>query len=176
MKKKRLSNNRKKSNVEIEFYDGELFELEIFVAKKAANLSELYRKIYVLLNDPTSRINGYSLYEVEGDWRSKIELSKENKKDFETLKTLRKKHEKGAFKDLIRPLISNGEDKFAVFDETSIIIKIIIQTQETIDWDNANNSIVQEIKEIFREITKNEKSIFFTLKELKKVGSIRRED
>ncbi len=176
MKKTTKKTSVKKSvNMKVEFYEGELFEIEIFVAKKCANLSELYEKIYALLSNPKSKINGFSLYAVEGDWRSRIEISKENQKDFETLKALKSKHGKGAFKDLIRPIISKGDDKFVIFDEASVVIKIIIQTTDQIDWDDSNNILMQEIKQIFSEITKNENSIFFTVKELKKVGSLSRE-
>lgn len=174
MKSPKKKSSSRSIDINVEFYEGELFELEIFVAKKFSNLSELYEKIHTLLNNPKSMVNGFSLYEVEGDWRSRIEVSKENKKDLETLKALIEKHGKGAFKDLIRPIISKGDDRFAVFDETSIVIKIIIQTTVNIDWNDPDNSLIREIKEIFKEITKKEKSIFFTLKELKKVGSISR--
>lgn len=163
-----------RSNVKVEFYSGELYEVEIFVAKKCINLSELYEKIFALINDPQSLINGYSIYEVEGDWRSHIEVFEHDKKDLEKLKSLMEKHGKGAFKDLIRPIISKGSEQFAVFDETSIVLKIMIQSNNPIEWDDPENHFIAEIKEIFNEITKIEKNIFFTVKELKKVGSIKR--
>lgn len=159
------------NNVKVEFVKGELYEIEVYVAKKRINLSVLYEKLCTLLNDPASYINGYSLYEVEGDWRAKLNLTKGNRKDFKTLKALKNKK---AFKDLIRPIVKEGKNKFAIFDESSIVLKIMVKSTKKIDWKKDDNHVIREIKEIFRDITKSEKSIFFTIKKLKKAGSIKR--
>ena len=171
MKRKALHRG---SGVKVTLNEAELFELEIFVAKKCINLSTLYEKIYASLNNPDSLINGYSLYEVEGSWRSRIDVSSKNKQDFKTLKALKGKHGQGAFKDLIRPMVERGGEKFAIFDEASVVLKIIIESTRKINWEDSDNPVMQEIKGIFSDMTKNEKSIFFTLKELKKTGSIQR--
>jgi len=160
--------------VEIKPYQGKYFEFEIFMAKKCINLSDLYAKIYKLLSNPSSEIDGYSLYEVDGGWRGEVKVASYQMEALKKLKTLNKKYGKNIFKDLIKPMVYKNGNCFALFDERSIVLKIIFKPSKVIRWDPQVDPVIREITELFSKITKNEKSIYFTLKELYKVGSIQR--
>lgn len=90
---------------------------------------------------------------------------------------LRYKFGKNDFKDLIRPLRIEKSRKFAVFDENSLVLRIILHSDskwETIDENT--NPVIREIKEIFKDITEKENSVLFTLKELYMEGNIKRRE
>ena len=162
-------------NVEVEFSKGFSYEIEIFMAKKCLNLSELYKKLDGLIKNPSSAIDGYSLYEVDGGWRGDVVLSKAKQADWSSLCSLRKKFGESDFKDLIKPIVERGGGKFAIFDEGSMVLKIIItSSNEILVWDENSHLAIREIKNIFKEITRKEKSVFFTMKKLEKKGYIKR--
>jgi len=165
-----------KEEVIIETYKkGFWYEFDIYLAKKCANLSELYKQLDLLLANPNSEITGYSVYEVGGGWRGEIELKTASKKDWKTLKELEKNFWDNDFKDVIRPLIEKGNKKFAVFDESSIVLRVIINSKTRIPrLDNDMSPLTKEIKQIFEKITEKEKNIFFTLKSLDQVGNIKK--
>ena len=154
------------------------YELEIYMAKKCANLYQLYNKLDEKLSKLGSEIIGYSLYEVTGGWRSEINNIDNN--DWDTLNTLRNKFIKEKklqeeLKDVIRPLISEGNKKGAVFDENSIIVRMIFDSDDNnLSVDDASYKIIQEITEIFEVIADNEQSILFTLKKLYKKGTLKK--
>lgn len=164
--------------VKVEFDEGYSYEFEIFMAKKCVNLSKLYKKIDELLKNPYSKIDGYSLYEVDGGWRGKVNLSEAGLEDWRTLKSLKQRFGGGDFKNLINPIFEdNKNNKFAVFDERSIVLKIAITSKfEIKTWDEKSHEAIREIVDIFDEITEDEKSIFFTLKRLDRTGYIKRKN
>lgn len=154
------------------------YEIEVFMAKKCINLSELYKKIYELLKNPDSTIDGYSLYEVDGGWRGKIQLSNEDFNDWNRLKELQNRHGNGVFKDLIKPLIETDNEnmKYAIFDERSVVLKIIISLDEILSNENIvgpqTHPAFKEIAEIFEKIIENEQSVFYTIKQVYNSGVI----
>ena len=114
------------------------------------------------------------MYEVDGGWRGTVTLSKANQQDWETLKSLKIKYGESDFKDLIKPIFENANnDKFAAFDERSIVLKIVIKSDNEIkSWDENSNQAIREIMDILQEITSDEKSLFVTMKKLDIVGGI----
>lgn len=150
------------------------YEFESYMAKKCANLSELYKKLNSVLCNPNFEISGYSLYEVDGGWRNEIALNEVSQEDVLELKRLNKKFDKAGFKDLVRP-ITDRLPFCVVYDEASIVLRIIFNSREEItSFDPAVCKVTREITEIFKDITKTEDSIFFTIKKLHKVGCIER--
>lgn len=168
----------KESKAKFIFKPGHHYELELFVAKKFINLATLYAKLDKLLKTPHSAIYGYSLYEVDGGWREGINLSADNADDWNKLKSLKKIFDALNVKDLIRPIFEDGQNnKFAVYDERSIVLKIVVESKDKIEaWDEDSHPAMGEILDIFEEITENETSVFFTVKKLDRSGYIKRED
>jgi hypothetical protein len=144
------------------------------MAKKCANLSELYNKLNSVLCDPSFEIKGYSIYEVDGGWRNEIKLETITEEDVLQIKKLNRKFDKSGCKDLLRP-ITEKSPFCAAYDETAIVLRIIFNSPEKINsFDPSTCKVTREITEIFKDITKTEESIFFTIKKLHKVGSIER--
>ena len=166
----------KDSKVVFKSKDGYWYEFEIYMAKKCANLSELYEKLDKKLSDPDSEIEGYSLYEVGGGYRGEIELKNATEGNWKNLRLLRKNFGDNDFKDVIRPLIEKNNKKCVVYDENSIVLRIIFESLSKIHiLDKESSPVAREITEIFEEILENEQSILFTLKELYRVGDITKE-
>jgi len=163
-----------KDEIKFNINKGYSYEFECYMAKKCANLSELYKKLNSVLCDPNFEISGYSLYEVDGGWRNEIVLDAVTQEDVVELKRLNRKFDKSGFKDLVRPITE--KPPFCVaYDEASIVLRIIFISGEIItSFDPAVCKVTREITEIFKDITKIEDSIFFTIKKLHKVGSIER--
>lgn len=163
-----------KQEVKLRLNEGYWYEFECYMAKKCANLSELYKRLNGILCDPNYEINGYSLYEVEGGWRSEINLT-DIAGDIKKLRDIREKLSRKGYKDVVRPILIKGGQGCVTFDESSIVLRIIIKSEaEIISFDKSSCKAIREIVEIFKQITKNEESIFFTAKKLSGVGSIER--
>lgn len=160
------------SKVEIEVEKGDHYEFEIYIAKKCANMAQLFEELGSLLSDPDKKIYGYSLYEVGGGYRDNINLSRE---DYKELELLREKALKNNVNDLIRPLTKKGNKQCAVYDETSIVLRIVVEGEPKIEsLEEPASQAIREIIKIFNEISKNENSIYFTIKKLEKVAYIKR--
>lgn len=155
--------------------DGKWYQFEMYMAKKLANVSALYEKLGEVLSSADFEIDGYSIYEIDGGWRGSVRLSNAAEKDWEQLKSLQKNFGGHDFKDIIRPLIEKSNEKYAVFEESSIVLRIIIRSDSEIEpLDVSTSKAIREILDIFDKITINEKNVFFTIKKLYKVGSILR--
>lgn len=147
------------------------YEFEIYMAQKCANISELYAKLEKILLNPKSTIDGYSLYEVKGGNRGKIKLPRSDNTKWKELGDLKKYLESKGIKDIVRPLITS-RNKYVVYDETSIILRIIAKEKSEITrWEESTSEVRREIKEIFEKIKENETSVFFTVKKLEYVGN-----
>ena len=128
-----------------------------------------------VLSKPNYKIDGFSLYEVGGGWRGPITLSTAGQKEWKQLKSLRRRFQSNDFKDLIKPLYEKNGNKFAVFDETSIVLRIIVDAETNLTrLEDAESKAIREIKEIIKEITAHERSIYFTIKKLDFKGLIKR--
>ena len=174
-KKKKTKKLIIKSNIISE--RGNWYEFEIYLAKKCANMANLYKKLDEKLLNEKSEIKGYSIYEVGGGWRGDIEINENDKKtktDWQTLYELQQKYDgKNVFKDIIRPLINRNGKRYAIYDETSIVLRIVANTKKKITkLDPKLVKILGEVQDVCQEIVKKEKSIFFTIKKLEKKGSI----
>ena len=101
--------------------------------------------------------------------------------DWDLLYNLQKKFGNDDFKDLIRPLKKENGKICAACDESSVVLKIIVERKiaegekkEDVDILDINTSgVVGEIIEIFDEVVKNEKSIYFTVKKLERKGFLK---
>jgi len=174
--RKKIGDKESKKAV-IEFSENKHYEVEIYMAKKCINLSQLYKKLDDLIKNPQSEINGYSLYEVDGGWRGKIHLENASISEWRKLNELRHKYGENDFKDLIKPIFEDNEKiKYASFDERSIVLRIIFETRDTENWHEEGSAIRREIIQIFEEITEREHKIYMTVKNLDKAGSILKKD
>ena len=157
------------------------YEYEIYVAKKCANISELYNNLNQMLSNPESPIDGYSIFEVGGGWRGELPLndSGKDKENWEKLNKIKSDFEEKEIKDIIRPIFENEnkDKKFALYDETSIVLRIGVKEDPKVPpLDESVSEVYREIKKIFKKIFKNENSIYFTLKKLNYSGLMEKND
>lgn len=149
------------------------YEFEVYVAKKCANIYELYKQLEGKLSDFKSAIDGYSIYEVGGGWRGKIDIPKKDSDKWDQLKKLKDYFKDNQTKDLIRPLFGENNEKYAIYDETSIVLRIVAKEKsEIVRFEESTSKVFREIRSIFEKIKKNENSVFFTVKKLEDVGDI----
>ncbi len=152
-------------------WGGRNFIIEVYMSKKSSNLSSLYKEIDNVLNKTDSKIDGYSLYFVEGGWRQKIDdLNDEEFKDFNVLVKITNKYKNKStllypFKDIIRPIKKVDSDIFAVYEESSIVLRFLVNVGNGRDVKVDLEEALNNIKNIFAEIGETENSLLFTVQE-----------
>lgn len=175
--KKKIQEIKQKMEIKTEPSDYLYYEYEIYMAKKCANISKLYEELNQLLPNPNSAIKGYSIYEVGGGWRGEINLPESENGKWEKLKSIQSDFEEKGVKDLIRPIFNNDDKKHAVFDETSIILRIVVKEKRDVPpLDPSASRVYREIQNIFEKISDKENSIFFTLKRLEYGDTMEKKD
>lgn len=173
--KKEESTRIKKVEEKVKLKDEKKYnwEYEIYMAKKCANMTTLYNQLKKLLSDPKTPIGGYSMYEVEGGWQGEIKIPNKGNSKWEELKKLKEYFKSKNINDIIRPIFDNGK-KFAIYDETSIVLRITVDLDYDVPpLDESVNPAFRKIKDIFKNVT-DENCLFFTVKQLNHSGYLER--
>ncbi len=149
------------------------WEYEIYMAKKCANMTVLYNQLKELLSDPEPPIEGYSMYEVGGGWQGDIEIPDNDNSKWGELKALKEYFRSKNINDIIRPIYNNSK-KFAIYDETSIVLRMIVELDCNVSpLDESVNPAFRRIRGIFKDVTE-ENYLFFTVKQLYYSGDLER--
>lgn len=158
-------------------HKGKHFQIEIYMSKKTSNLSGLYNNLDGLLNNIDSKLDGFSLYFVEGGWRQELgHLVPKKMYDLNKVIDIVEKYKKGGilqypFKDLIRPIKRpKNNNIYAVYEEGTIVLRFLITIKNEKVHEELD-TILEEIKQMFVNMGENENSIMYTAQEIKEKGS-----